>query len=66
MANLMNFKRLQSPSKVPAKGTAECADAVARVREMDAFRQDGFYVFFRDGDFSIRTRTSTTPEQQWC
>jgi AbiV family abortive infection protein len=44
MANLMNFKRLQSLSKVPAKGTAGWEDAVARIREMDGFKQDGFYV----------------------
>ena len=48
MANLMNFKRVQSPSKVPAKGTADWEDAVARVREMDGFKQDGFYVSIAD------------------
>jgi AbiV family abortive infection protein len=48
MANLMNFKRVQSPSRVPAKGTADWEDAVARVREMDGFKQDGFYVFIGD------------------
>jgi len=46
MANLMNFKRIQGTSKVPAKGTAEWEDAVARVRQMDGFKQDGFYVRF--------------------
>jgi AbiV family abortive infection protein len=48
MANLMAFKRVQSPSRVPAKGTADWEDAVARVREMDGFKQDGFYVSLGD------------------
>ena len=48
MANLMNFKRVQSPSRILAKGTAEWEDAVARVREMDGFKQDGFYVSVGD------------------
>lgn len=48
MANLLNFKRVQSPSKVPAKGTADWEDALARVREMDGFKQDGFYVSVGD------------------
>jgi AbiV family abortive infection protein len=52
MANLMNFKRLQSPVKVPRKGTAAWEDAVARVKLMDGFKQDGLYVSFREGSFS--------------
>lgn len=52
MANLMNFKRVQSPSKVPVKGTADWEDAVARVREMDRFKQDGFYVSIEDAGSS--------------
>jgi AbiV family abortive infection protein len=48
MANLLNFKGLQSTSKVPAKGTVAWEDAVARVKQMDGFKQDGFYASFRD------------------
>lgn len=55
MANLMNFKRVQSPSKVPAKGTAAWEDAVARVRQMDRFKQDGFYVCVEDTGSSARS-----------
>lgn len=58
MANLMNFKRVQSPNKVPAKGTADWEDAVARVREMDGFKQDGFYV-------SIEETGSRAPDEKF-
>ena len=58
MANLMNFKRVQSPNKVPAKGTADWEDAVARVREMDGFKQDGFYV-------SIGDTGSSAPDEKF-
>jgi AbiV family abortive infection protein len=51
-ANLLNFKRLQSPSKVPTKGTADWEDVVARGKEMDALKQDGFYVSFKGGGLS--------------
>ena len=46
MANLLGFKRMQSPSKVPVKGTGDWEDAVARVKEMNGFKQDGLYVSF--------------------
>ncbi len=48
MASLINFKRLQSPSKVPLKGSAPWDDAVARVREMNGLKQDGLYVSAAD------------------
>lgn len=48
MANLLNFKKLQSPSRVPAVGSADWQDAVARVKEMNGFKQDGLYVSLGD------------------
>jgi AbiV family abortive infection protein len=58
MANLMNFKRIQSKSRVPVKGTGDWEDAVSRVREMDRFKQHGFYVCIED-------RGSSGPDEKF-
>jgi AbiV family abortive infection protein len=49
MENLLNAKRLQSDSKFPVKGTRDWEDAVARVREMNLFKQDGLYASVEGG-----------------
>jgi AbiV family abortive infection protein len=48
MASLLTFKGLQTSSRVPAKGTVAWQDAIARVKQMDGFKQDGFYASFAD------------------
>lgn len=62
MANLLGFKRIQSRSKVPLKGSAEWDDAVARVKEMNGFKQDGLYVSF--GDAGIGTPAEKFDEER--
>jgi len=41
MANLLNFRALRSSGSA---GGIDLEDAIARVREMNGFKQDGFYV----------------------
>jgi AbiV family abortive infection protein len=44
--NQMTFKRIRFPSIVPTMHSAGWHDALARAREMDGFKQAGFYVSF--------------------
>lgn len=57
MENLINTRELQSLHKVPNRGTTEWEDAVARVRQMNGFKQDGLYV-------SLSNVEASTPDEK--